>query len=231
MGRDSLSREGAKRQRIDADDRVQLRNFFVIKDWTLNTNLPRGNAYGTSEIAKLTADLGLSRDQARTQLANYKEARYGNSQIELLVNAENLDEDLRLSLSMKMNEFVTTTMKRLLDGDLSGGRDFNNMAIVLGAFPVATRTFLEMLLRSLDHPGVDLLGKAVENFINSAALLIPKQTSGLSSAEVSFQRPILEHKGSVVSRWIDLVDLGDVDLERDKSGRLGQYLYNAINQE
>ena len=57
----------------------------------------------------------MSRDQVRTQLANYKESRYGNSQIELLVNADELDEDLRLSLSMETNEFVTTTMKRLLD--------------------------------------------------------------------------------------------------------------------
>ena len=42
----------------------------------------------------------------RTQLANYKQARYDNSHIELLVNADELDEDLRLSLSMgnKSNE-------------------------------------------------------------------------------------------------------------------------------
>ena len=44
MAGDSPSGEGggalAKRQRINADDRAQLHDFFVSKDWALNTNLP-----------------------------------------------------------------------------------------------------------------------------------------------------------------------------------------------
>ena len=75
MCRDSPSREGAKRQRIDADARAQLHDFFISKDWALNTNLPRGNVYTNSEIGTLATDLGLSQDQVRTQLANYKESR------------------------------------------------------------------------------------------------------------------------------------------------------------
>ena len=69
MGRDSPSREGAKRRRINVDDRAQLNDFFVSRDWAQNTNLPRGNVYANSEIGMLAADLGLSRDQVRTQLA------------------------------------------------------------------------------------------------------------------------------------------------------------------
>ena len=137
--------------------------------------MPRDNIYTNSEIGTLAADLRLSRDQVRTQLANYKESRYGNSQIELLVTAGELDEDLCLSLSMEMNEFVIKTMKRLLGGDVSAGRDFNNMAKVLDAFPAAARIFVEKLPRSLDHPGVNLLGEAVENFIDMTALMIPKK--------------------------------------------------------
>ena len=72
MGRDSPYREGAKHQRIDADGRARLHDFFVAKDWALNNNLPRGNIYTNSKIGMLAADLGLSRDQVRTQLANYK---------------------------------------------------------------------------------------------------------------------------------------------------------------
>ena len=79
MGRDSPFREGAKRQRIDVDDCAQLHGFFVAKDWAINTNLPWGNVYTINEIGILATDLGLSRDQVRTQLSNYKEARYGNS--------------------------------------------------------------------------------------------------------------------------------------------------------
>ena len=232
MCRDSPSREGAKRQRIDAGARAQLHDFFISKDWALNTNLPRGNVYANSEIGILAVELGLSRDQVRTQLVNYKESKYGNSQIELLVDAGELEEDLRMSLSMETNEFVTETLKRLLDGDVSDGRDFNNMAKVLDAFPAAARNFVETLSRSPDHPGVDLLGEAVENFIDSAALMFPKKASGLSNAEVEFQRSILEHKDSIVSRWIDIVETDDdVDLGRDKAGRLGQYLHNIIYQE
>jgi hypothetical protein len=114
----------------------------------------------------------------RTQLANYKESKYGNSQIELLVKSNELEEDLRISFLIETNEFVTKTVKRLLDGDVSGGRNLNNMATVLDAFPAAVRNFVETLSRSPDHPGVDLLGKAVENSIDSAALMIQKKRQG-----------------------------------------------------
>ena len=61
----------------------------------------------------------------RTQLVNYKEAKYGNSQVALLINADKLEEQLRLSLSVETNEFVATTIQRLFDDDASGGRDFS----------------------------------------------------------------------------------------------------------
>ena len=111
---------------------------------------------------------------------------------------------------------------------MSGGRDFNSMSKVLYAFLATARSFVETLMRSSDHPGVNLLGEAVKNFIDSAALMIPNNTSGLSNAKVGFQRSILEQKGSTVSRWIDIVDSDNVDLGRDKVGRLGQYLYSTI---
>ena len=102
MCSDSTSGDGnvapAKCWRINADDLARLHAFFVSKDWALNTNLPWGNVYTNSKIGTLASDLGLSRDQVRTQLANYKEARYGNSQIKLLVNADKLEEDLCMSL-------------------------------------------------------------------------------------------------------------------------------------
>ena len=60
--------------------------------------------YTNSEIGILAADLGLSRDHVRTQLVNYKEASYGNIQLELLVNADRIDEDLRLLLLMETNQ-------------------------------------------------------------------------------------------------------------------------------
>ena len=98
MVRDSTSGEGGdgptKRQRINADSRARLREYFASKDWALNTNLPRGNVFANSEHGKMAADLGLSRYQVRTQLVKYKDAKYDNSQVELLVNIDELEEDL-----------------------------------------------------------------------------------------------------------------------------------------
>ena len=53
----------------------------------------------------------VSRDQVRTQLAIYKEAKYGNSQIELFANDDDLmEEGLRRSLLVETHEFVTKTI-------------------------------------------------------------------------------------------------------------------------
>ena len=78
----------------DADNYARLHDYFVLKDWALNTNLPRGNVFANSKLGKMATDLGLSRDQVRNQLVNYKEAKYGNSQIEMLINANKLEEFL-----------------------------------------------------------------------------------------------------------------------------------------
>ena len=103
------------------------------------------------------------------------------------------------------------------------------MAKVLDAFRAVARSFVETLSRSSDHPGVNCLGEAVKNFIESAALMIPKKASGLSNAKVDFQRSLPEHKGSIVSRWTNLVDSDDVNLGQDKTGRLRQYLLLQYN--
>ena len=70
--------------------------------------------------------------------------------------------------------------KWLLDGDVSGGRGFNNMAKVLGALPAAARNLFETMSRSPTIRSLTyLLGKAVENIINSAALMtISKKHQG-----------------------------------------------------
>ena len=179
----------------------------------------------------LTSELGLSRDQLRTQLANYKEAMYGNSQIELFVNADKLEEDIWMSFLVETNKFVVQTIAQLLVGNVSVIRDVNNMSKVLDAFPAEGRNLVETLSRYLDHPGVNLLDKAAENLNDSAALLISIKSSGLSNAEAVFQRSILEHNDSIMSQWIDLMESNDVELSRNKTGRLGQFLFNMIYQE
>ena len=129
---------------------------------------------------------GYLKNQVRTQLANYKEVRYGSSQIELLINANDLDKYLCLTLALETNEFVTKIMKRLFDGDVSGDHDFNNIAKLFDAFPVAARSFVETLSRSLDHPGAILLGRAIENFIDLLALMTTKKRLDFSMPRLAF---------------------------------------------
>ena len=114
----------AKRQRINADNRVQLHDCFGSKNWVLNTNLSRGNVYANSKIGKITADLSFSRDKVITQLVNQKEVKCSNSQDTPLIDSNKLKKQLQVSLSMKTNEFVTMSIKRLLENDISCGLTF-----------------------------------------------------------------------------------------------------------
>ena len=70
-----------RRRRITADEKRRLRAFFASANWALNTHLPRAGVYRYSQIGKIAAEMGLTRDQVSTQLRNYKEEKYGNSPI------------------------------------------------------------------------------------------------------------------------------------------------------
>ena len=53
---------------------------------SVNTQFPWSNLVRKGALGTTATDLGLSREQVLAQLVNYKEAKYGNSQVSLLIS-------------------------------------------------------------------------------------------------------------------------------------------------
>ena len=139
-----------------------------------------------------------------TQLVNFREAKYSNRQILLLLNAEELEEKMRLSLLVETVKFVTLVFKRIHTNCITSIREFNNFTAVLDVFPSNARTYVKLLSVLPKTPGVLLLRNIVEKFSVSAAEKIPKKAAGLSSTEVKFQRKLIANKTDFVGSWLSL---------------------------
>ena len=200
-------------------------------NWSLNAQLPRGDLFRKGALGTIATELGLSREQVRTQLVNFKEAKYGNSQVSLLLNAEEPEEKMRLSLSVETVEFVTSVLERIHTNCITSSREFNNFTAVLDAFPSDARIYVKLLSVSPKNPGVLLLRNVVEKFIVSAAEKFPKKAAGLSSAEVEFQREIIVNKTHFVGSWLNLHESSGTSVSRKLFGRLGQFFHMVMYHE
>ena len=201
-------------------------------NWPLNKNLPQGEGYHNSEFGKIVLEFGLNREQVRRQLNNYKDAKYGNSQIKLILDADQLEEKIRMGLSMTTIDFVTSTLSRILSKDSSSSADFINFSAILDTFPADARNFVIMLAENPEHDCVILLRDVVDHFITAAAEKFPKAAAGLSSAEVGFQRSVLERKNYFVGKWMDkYTTIISTNMNLQKFGRLGQFLHNQLYME
>lgn len=89
-----------------------------------------------------------------------------------------------MSPSMETNEFVIAAIKQFLAIMCPADATLTIWLKVLGAFMLAACNFTQQLLKSLDHPNIPVLSKAVDNFIDSAALMFSKKAVGLSSTKV-----------------------------------------------
>ena len=76
------------------------------------------------------------------QLRNFKDAKYGNSQIKLILEADELEEKMRMGLSMETSEFVASTLSRILNPGLSSTSDFVNFSRIYSMFPLAGQSLL-----------------------------------------------------------------------------------------
>ena len=110
-----------------------------------------------------------------TQLRNYKEEKYGNSQVSLLLSADELADKMRDSMSVSTADFVTSALGRIYDCEDSSGRDFCNFASILGALPGDARKYVKRLSSSTEHAGVVVLCDVVDHFITTAAECFPKR--------------------------------------------------------
>ena len=74
----------------------ELRSYFVKVNWPLNRNLPRGENYRTGELGDIVNKFELNRSQVARQLCNFKDEKYGNTQVKLLLEAGDLEEKMRM---------------------------------------------------------------------------------------------------------------------------------------
>ena len=133
----------------------------------------------------MAANLRLSGDHVRTQLVNtaqgsdvWQQPAFASYQRR---RAGRTATSLSLSLSVETDELVPEEIQRLLDDDVSGGRDFDNMSKIVDSFPAAARDFTQQLPQPQDRPGAVLLRSVIDNSIVSAAEKFPKRQQGFST--------------------------------------------------
>jgi len=80
-----------------------------------------------------------------TQLQNFKDAKYGNTQVKLVLQANELEEILTMGLSMPSIEFVTTTLEQILNRDSIASSDFLNFTKKLDDFLSDASTLVSLL--------------------------------------------------------------------------------------
>ena len=64
-----------------------------------------------SRLQAIKAEFFLNEPQIARQLIIFKEEKYGNSQIEIITDADQLEEQMRMSLSMEPIDYVIFTLK------------------------------------------------------------------------------------------------------------------------
>ena len=71
----------------------------------LNTDIPRGEY--TVDLKVISDTNGLKTTQINLQLQNYKNTTYGLSQVKLIFNFNNLQENLQIGLWLSLQKFVS----------------------------------------------------------------------------------------------------------------------------
>ncbi len=56
--------------------------------------MPKDDGYQNIKLGRIANEFGLNRAQAKRQLNNYKDAKYGNSQIKLVLDGQQLEEKM-----------------------------------------------------------------------------------------------------------------------------------------
>ena len=78
---------------ITAAAKQKLREYFIAENWPLDTPLLRGADDNLdSRLRAIKTKFDLNKPQIARQLKNFKEEKYGNSQITLIIDADQLEE-------------------------------------------------------------------------------------------------------------------------------------------
>ncbi len=217
----------------------KLRAYFIRVNWPLNKVLPKGEGFKSGELGNIVTEFGLLKTQVARQLRNFKDEKYGNSQVKILLGADELEEKMRAGLSMETVEFVTLTLKRVHDKDPSSSQDFGNFAKVLDDMPPVAKTLVILWAGNPDNECCTLLTGLVEHWLKNAAEKFPKSAAGLSTAEVGFQKSNMQKKRIFLGEWMQQYEhqccssivREQSSIGRDQFGLLGSFLHNQLFME
>ena len=82
--------------------KAKLHAYFTSCNWPLNRILPKGEAFRNGELGRIVFEHNLNRDQVVGRLQNFKDAKYGNSQIKLILEVDDLKEKMRRGFPWKL---------------------------------------------------------------------------------------------------------------------------------
>ena len=116
--------------------------ILVFRCWPLNKYLPRGDY--ASDLDKIVKKYGLKKKQVSRQLKNYKNAKYGLSQVKIILKEGVLEAKIRAGMSMSTKAVVSDTLSKL-QSKSSYNSDFNNFCRVFSAFPEAVPTLVKLI--------------------------------------------------------------------------------------
>jgi hypothetical protein len=96
---------------ISSDAKASLQAYFDEKEWPLNRALSRGADFFSGRLGEIVSCYQLTKIQVAQQLLNYKKGKYLNTQVSILLNPSDLDEE-RLSDSMVVSMTAPLALPR-----------------------------------------------------------------------------------------------------------------------
>ena len=219
----------AKTRKITNEAKKALHDYFESLNWPLNKELPRGEY--ANDLKQITEKHGIEkRDQITRQLRNYKNAKYGFSQVKVILGEGQLERNIRLGLGMTSSEFVSSTLSAIINQS-SSCSDFNNFSRTLNDFPASAITLMRLFSNDKESPCCILLTNLIDGWIKFAGELFPKSVAELSGAELKFQDMKRIQKWSFAKKWMKLhqSDLGQLkDVDVMQFGNFGVFLFNLL---
>ena len=111
------------------------------------------------------------------------------TQVSILLNQCDLDERIREGVAMSTPKFVSLTLLRICDPDLSTyGSDFSNLCVIMNSLQSTARSYARLLAISPDDACICLLAGVVENWIQDTAERFPQTAAGVPNAQLDFER-------------------------------------------
>jgi hypothetical protein len=218
---------------ISKAKKSSLLAYFEGVNWPLNKALPKGAEFLNGPLGGVMRQFHLVKKQVAHQLLNYKKGKYMNTQVSILLNPSDLDEQLHEGMAMSTAEFVSSTLLRICYPDPSSyGSDFCNLCTVMKSLPSAVHTYVWLIANSLDNNCFGLLVGVVESWIHNMSEIFPKTSAGVPNAHLEFERKKETRMHAFANKLIAEYNSSGLscleDVSRITFGWLGAFLHWAL---